>query len=396
MEEVVLCSPLRTAIGTFGGSLKDVSAVSLGTTVLKEILRRTEVDPSGIDDCVMGNILGAGLGQNPARQVALNSGLSVETPAITINRLCASGLQSVAMAAQAIRSGDCGCVVAGGIENMSASPFYLKKARWGYRMSSPADEIVDGMVYDALWDVFNDYHMGITAENLARKYEISKEEQDEFAYESQMKAGTALENGKFEGQIVPVSVPVRRGKTVEFRTDEHPRPDVTPEKISSMRPVFEKDGTVTAANSSGINDGAAAMLVASRGRAEELGLEPVASVRSFAVSGVDPSIMGIGPVRAMRTALAKAELGIDDIDLVELNEAFAAQSLAVLRDFPIQAEKLNVNGGAIALGHPVGATGAVLLVKLLWELANLEGVRYGMVALCVGGGMGMAMVVEKL
>lgn len=396
MEEVVLCSPLRTAIGTFGGSLKDVSAVSLGTAVLKEILRRTDVDPGAIDDCVMGNILGAGLGQNPARQVALNSGLPAETPAVTINRLCASGLQSVAMAAQAIRSGDCGCVVAGGIENMSASPFYLKKARWGYRMSSPADELVDGMVYDALWDVFNDYHMGVTAENLARRYGISREEQDEFAYGSQMKAGAALENGKFDGQTVSVSVPARRGKTVEFRTDEHPRPDVTLEKISNMRPVFEKNGTVTAANSSGINDGAAAVLVASRSRAEKLGLEPVASVRSFAVSGVDPSIMGIGPVRAMRAALDKAELGIDDIDLVELNEAFAAQSLAVLRDFPIQTEKLNVNGGAIALGHPVGATGAVLLVKLLWELANRRGARYGMAALCVGGGMGIAMVVEKL
>lgn len=396
MEKTVLCSPLRTAIGAFGGTLKDVSAVELATAVVREILARTAVSPDEIDDCVMGNILGAGLGQNPARQVAMGAGLGVKTPAVTVNRLCGSGLQAVATAAQAIRAGDCGCVVAGGTENMSASPFYLKKARWGYRMSFPSDEIVDGMVRDALWDAFNDYHMGMTAENLAEKYEISREEQDEFAHGSQMKAGAAAENGKFAGQIVPVPVPSKKGDPVEFARDEHPRPDITLERISAMKPAFRKDGTVTAANSSGINDGAAAVLVASESRAGKLGLEPSASVESFAVAGVDPSIMGIGPVPAMRAALDKAGLSMEDIDLVELNEAFAAQSLAVLRDFPVPEEKLNVNGGAIALGHPVGATGAVLLVKLLRELELMPGARYGMVSLCIGGGMGIAMIVEKL
>ena len=396
MEKTVLCSPLRTAVGAFGGTLRDVSAVELGTAVVREILSKTAVSPQEIDDCVMGNILGAGLGQNPARQVAMGAGLGVETPAVTVNRLCGSGLQSVAMAAHAVKSGDCGCVVAGGTENMSAAPFYLRKARWGYRMSSPSDEIVDGMVYDALWDVFNDCHMGITAENLAEKYEISRQEQDAFAYRSQMKARAAAENGKFAAEIVPVSVPARKGDPVEFASDEHPRPDVTPERISAMKPAFKKDGTVTAANSSGINDGAAAVLVASESRAARLGLEPSASVVSFAVAGVDPSIMGIGPVPARRSALGKAGLSMEDMDLVELNEAFAAQSLAVLRDFPVPEEKLNVNGGAIALGHPVGATGAVLLVKLLRELERTSEARYGMVSLCIGGGMGIAMIVEKL
>ena len=340
MEKVVLSEPLRTAIGTFGGTLKDVSAVNLGTTVVKEIINRTSVPPEQIDDCVMGNILGAGLGQNPARQVSVNSGLRVETPAITINRVCGSGLQSVVSAAQAIKSGDCECVVAGGMENMSAAPFYLRKARWGYKMSTPSDELVDGMLCDALWDVFNDYHMGVTAENLAERYEISRERQDEFAYSSQMKAKAAIENGKFTSQIVPVTVPQGRRTPVEFDTDEHPRSDATLERISGLRPVFKKDGTVTAANSSGINDGAAALIVTSESKAEKLGLNPLASIKSYAISGVDPSIMGIGPVPAMRTALDRAGLAIDDIDLVELNEAFAAQSLAVLSDFPIAKEKL--------------------------------------------------------
>ena len=396
MEKVVLSEPLRTAIGTFGETLKDVSAVDLGTTVVKEIISRTSVPPEQIDDCVMGNILGAGLGQNPARQVSINSGLRVETPAITINRVCGSGLQSVVSAAQAIKSGDCECVVAGGMENMSMAPFYLRKARWGYKMSTPSDELVDGMLCDALWDVFNDYHMGVTAENLAEKYEISRERQDEFAYSSQMKAKAAIENGKFTSQIVPVTVPQGRRAPVEFDTDEHPRSDVTLERISGLRPVFKKDGTVTAANSSGINDGAAALIVTSESKAEKLGLNPLASIKSYAISGVDPSIMGIGPVPAMRTALDRAGLAIDDIDLVELNEAFAAQSLAVLSDFPIAKEKLNVNGGAIALGHPVGATGAVLLVKLLHEFENVRPGGYGMVSLCMGGGMGIAMIVEKM
>ncbi len=396
MEKIVLSEPLRTAIGSFGGTLKDISAVDLGTTVVKEIMRRTSISSEDVDDCIMGNILGAGQGQNPARQISINSGLRVETPAITINRMCGSGLQSVVNAAQSIKSGDCGCVVAGGMESMSTSPFYLRKARWGYKMSTPSDELVDGMLHDALWDAFNDYHMGVTAENLAEKYEISKDRQDEFAYLSQMKTKYAMENGKFTSQIVPVSVPRGKAGSIDFDSDEHPRPDVTLERISGLKPVFRKNGTVTAANSSGINDGAAALIVSSDSKAEKLGLNPLASIKSYAISGVDPSIMGIGPVPAMRMALDRAGLGIDDIDLVELNEAFAAQSLAVLSDFPIEEEKLNVNGGAIALGHPVGATGAVLLVKLLHEFQNIRPGGYGMVSLCMGGGMGIAMIVEKM
>ncbi len=396
MEKVFICNPLRTAIGTFGGALKDISAVDLGTAVVKEVIKGTAVDPEEIDDCVMGNILGAGLGQNPSRQVAINSGLKVETPAVTINRMCGSGLQSVIHAAQAIRSGDYHCIIAGGIENMSQAPFYLKKARWGYRMSSPTDKLIDGMVYDGLWDIFNDYHMGVTAENLAERYEISREEQDEFAYNSQMKAGEAIKNNKFTDQVVPVLIPQRKDDPVKFKVDEHPRPSVTSEQLNKLKPVFKKNGTVTAGNSSGINDGAAAVLVASGSKVKELGLTPVGRVKSYAVSGVDPSIMGIGPVPAMRSALDKAGLIIDEIDFFELNEAFAAQSLAVLRDFPIPRERLNVSGGAIALGHPVGATGAVLLVKLLHELSSYKNARYGMVSLCIGGGMGIAMVVEKV
>lgn len=394
MEKVVLCEPLRTAIGTFGGSLKDISPVELGTVVVKEILSKTGIDPGEIDDCIMGNIL-TGAGPNPSRQVSVNSGIKVETPAITINRMCGSGLQSVVYASQNIKSEDCSCVLAGGIESMSQAPFYLKNARWGYRMGNPKNELVDSMIYDGLWDAFNDYHMGVTAENLAEKYEITREEQDEFAFSSQMKTRDALEKEKFTSQIVPVLVPQRKGDPLEFKTDEHPRPDITLEQIKKLKPAFKKDGTVTPANSSGINDGAAAVIVASESKAKSLRLKPVASVRSYAVTGVDPSIMGIGPVSAMQTALDKAGLGLDDIDLFELNEAFAAQSLAVLRDFPIPDGKLNVNGGAIALGHPVGATGTILLVKILHEMALRENARYGMVSLCIGGGMGIAMVVEK-
>ena len=396
MEDVLLCKPLRTAIGSFGGSLKDVSAVDLGTVVVKEIINETTIDPNEIDDCIMGNILGAGLGQNPSRQVAVNSGLKFETPATTINRMCGSGLQSVIHAAQAIKAEDCYCIMAGGIENMSQAPFYLKKARWGYKMSSPSDELIDGMVYDGLWDVFNNYHMGVTAENLAQKYEISREEQDKFAHNSQLKAKSALENSKFANQIVPVFIPVREGDPTKFETDEHPRPSVTSEQLNKLKPVFKKGGTVTAGNSSGINDGAAAMIVVSESKVEKLGLKPLGLIRSYAVSGVDPAIMGIGPVSAMQTALDRSGLGIEDIDIYELNEAFAAQSLAVLRDFPIPQDKLNVNGGAIALGHPVGATGAILLIKLLYELNSDKNAKYGMVSLCIGGGMGIAMVVEKV
>ena len=395
MEKVVLCEPLRTAIGTFGGTLKDKSAVELGTEVVREIINRASIDPKEIDDCIIGNIL-TGSGPNPSRQISVNSGMKIETPAITINRMCGSGLQSVVYAAQTIKSEDCSCVVAGGIESMSQAPYYLNNARWGYRMGLPKDELIDSMINDGLWDVFNDYHMGVTAENLAEMYDISREEQDEFAYKSQMKAKAAQEKNRFSEQIVTVQIPQRKGDPVDFNTDEHPRPDITIEQISKLKPAFKKDGTVTPANSSGINDGAAALIVASESKAGRLGLKPLASVKSYAISGVDPAIMGIGPVTAMQIALDKAGLSLDEIDLVELNEAFAAQSLAVLRDFPIPEENLNVNGGAIALGHPVGATGSILLVKLLHELKDIENAKFGMVSLCIGGGMGIAMVVEKI
>jgi len=394
MEKVVLCEPLRSAVGGFGGSLKNYSAVELGTFVVKEVLKNTSVDPREIDDCIMGNIL-PGSGPNPSRQISVNSGMKVETPAITINRMCGSGLQSVVYAAQAIKAEDCSCIIAGGIESMSQAPYYLNQARWGYRMGSPKNELIDSMISDGLWDIFNDYHMGVTAENLAEQYNISKDEQDNFAYKSQMKTRDALEDKKFKTQIVPIEIPQRKGDPIVFNVDEHPRTDITIEQISKMRPAFKKNGTVTPANSSGINDGAAAVIVASESKAKILGLTPMATIKSYAVSGVDPSIMGIGPVSAMQIALDKAELGLDDIDLVELNEAFAAQSLAVLSDFPIPDNKLNVNGGAIALGHPIGATGSILLVKLLHELGQRDNAKYGMVSLCIGGGMGIAMIVEK-
>ena len=394
MEKIVLCEPLRTAVGGFGGTLKDLTSVQLGTAVVKEIINKSSIDPSVIDDCIFGNIL-PGSGPNPSRQIAIHAGMKIETPAITINRMCGSGLQSVIFAAQAIKAEDCSCILAGGTESMSQAPYYLDKARWGYRMGTPKNGFTDSMISDGLWDVFNDYHMGVTAENLAEKYSISKHQQDEFAYSSQMKAKSALENNSFESQIVPIEIPQRKGDPVVFDMDEHPRPDITLEQISKLKPAFKKDGTVTAANSSGINDGAAAVIVVSETASKKLGLKPVAAIKSYALTGVDPSIMGIGPVSAMQAALDKAGLSLEDIDLVELNEAFAAQSLAVLSDFPVPDEKLNVNGGAIALGHPVGATGAILLVKLLHEMARRESAMYGMVSLCIGGGMGIAMVVEK-
>ncbi len=387
--KVVISEPLRTAIGTFGGTLQDVTAVDLGITVVKEILERNEIDPTQVDECIMGNILGAGQGQNPARQVALGAGLDYDTPSYTLNRVCASGVQSVANATQAIKAGDSDLVIAGGIENMNLAPFLLPKARYGYKMAINAkDEILDGMVHDGLWDIFNDYHMGITAENLAEKYKITREQQDQFAIESQGKAKKAIRGGVFKKEIVPV--PLKKGV---FDIDEHPR-EVSMAALSRLRPVFIPDGTVTAGNASGINDGAAAMLVSSESKATELGLNPIGEVISLAVAGVDPAIMGIAPVAAMNKALAKAGLTIDDIDLIELNEAFAAQSLAVLSDFPIPAEKLNVNGGAVALGHPIGASGAILIVKLLHEMQRRQ-VKRGLVSLCVGGGQGIAMVLEN-
>ncbi|MEE8298075.1 MAG: acetyl-CoA C-acetyltransferase [Thermodesulfobacteriota bacterium] len=396
MQKVVISEPLRTAIGSFGGTLKDTSTVKLGSTVIKEILKRTNVDPKEIDDCIMGSILTAGQGMNTSRQIALDAGLPIETPAFTINRVCGSGVQSIALAAQAIKAGDAETIIAGGVENMNQAPFYLNKARYGYKMSMPKDEIVDGMVYDGLWDIFNDYHMGVTAENLAEAYNISREEQDQFAYKSQVKYKAAMEEGKFKNEIVPVMIPQRRADPIPFEIDEHPKGNTTIEGLSKLRPAFKKDGTVTAGNASGINDGAAAVLVTSDEKSKELGLKPVASIISYAVAGVDPSIMGIGPVPAIQKALDKAELSLDDIDLFELNEAFAAQSLAVLRDLPIPEDKINVNGGAIALGHPIGASGTRILVTLLHEMKKREDVKLGLASLCIGGGMGIAIIVEKI
>ena len=396
MQKVVISEPLRTAIGSFGGTLKDTSTVKLGSTVIKEILKRTNVDPKEIDDCIMGSILTAGQGMNTSRQIALDAGLPIETPAFTINRVCGSGVQSIALAAQAIKAGDAETIIAGGVENMNQAPFYLNKARYGYKMGMPKEEIVDGMVYDGLWDIFNDYHMGVTAENLAEAYNISREEQDQFAYKSQVKYKAAMEEGKFKNEIVPVMIPQRRADPIPFEIDEHPKGNTTIEGLSKLRPAFKKDGTVTAGNASGINDGAAAVLVTSDEKSKELGLKSVASIISYAVAGVDPSIMGIGPVPAIQKALDKAELSLDDIDLFELNEAFAAQSLAVLRDLPIPEDKINVNGGAIALGHPIGASGTRILVTLLHEMKKREDVKLGLASLCIGGGMGIAIIVEKI
>ncbi len=395
MQKVVICEPLRTAIGSFGGTLKDTSTAELGSTVVKEILARTQIDPKLIDDCIMGNILSAGQGMNISRQVAISSGLPVETPAFTVNRACGSGVQTVASAAQAIKAGDAEVIIAGGVENMNLAPYYLKNARYGYRLNAPNDGIIDGMLCDGLMDVFNNYHMGVTAENLAEKYNITREEQDEFAFNSQSKCKTAMESGKFNDEIVPVMIPQRKSDPIAFQIDEHPRGDTTIETLSKLRPAFKKDGTVTAGNASGINDGASAVLVTSEEKAKQLGLKPVASIVSYAVAGVDPSIMGIGPVPAIQKALDKAGLSLDDIDLFELNEAFAAQSLAVLRDLPIPADKLNVNGGAIALGHPVGASGTRILVTLLHEMKKRDDVKIGLATLCIGGGMGIAIIVEK-
>ena len=396
MKKIVITEPLRTAIGSFGGALKDISTAQLGATVVKEILNRTDIDPKGVDDCIMGNILSAGQGMNISRQVAIESGLPIETPAYTINRACGSGVQTITLAAQAIKAGDANTIIAGGVENMSQSPYYLTNARFGYRLNVPNDGMVDGMLRDGLMDVFNDYHMAITAENLAEKYDISRQEQDEFALNSQMKTKTAMDSGQFKDEIVPVLIPQRKSDPLPFDTDEHPRGDTTIEALSKLRAAFKKDGTVTAGNASGINDGAAAVLVTSEEKANDLELKPLASIVSYAVAGVDPSIMGIGPVPAIQKALDKAGLSLDDIDLFELNEAFAAQSLAVLRDIPMPQEKFNVNGGAIALGHPVGASGTRLVVTLLREMQKRDDANLGMASLCIGGGMGISIILEKL
>jgi len=383
---------VRTAIGTFSGTLANTSASELGATVIRAALERAKVEPGAVDEVLMGCILQAGQGQNPARQAALKAGLPIEVPCTTINKVCGSGLKSVALAAQSIIAGDAEIVVAGGTENMNLAPYMLDKARTGYRMGH--GQLIDSMIHDGLWCIFGDTHMGITAENLAEQYSISRAEQDEFAAASQAKAAAAIESGRFADEIVPVLIPQRKGDPIKFDKDEHVRPGTTVESLAKLKPAFKKDGTVTAGNASGINDGAAAVVVMSADRAKAMGLAPIAKVRAYAAAGVDPSVMGIGPVPATRKALAKAGLTVEDIDLIEANEAFASQSLAVGRDLGWDPAKVNVNGGAIALGHPIGASGARILVTLLHEMEKRD-VKCGLATLCIGGGMGIAMIVER-
>ncbi len=390
-KKVVLAGACRTAIGTMGGALSTVPAAELGSIVIKEALNRTNIPADQVDEVLMGCVIQAGLGQNVARQASLKAGLPIEVPAVTINVVCGSGLNCVNLAATKILAGEADIVIAGGMENMSSAPYVLDKARFGYRMGNAT--MKDAMVNDALWDAFNNYHMGITAENVCEQWGLTREELDEFAANSQQKAAAAIEAGKFKDEIVPVEVKMRK-KTVIVDTDEGPRPGTTAESISGLKPAFKKDGIVTAASSSGINDGAAAIVVMSEEKAKELGITPMATWVAGALGGVDPSIMGVGPVASTRKVLAKTGMEIDDFDLIEANEAFAAQSLAVGRDLGFNPEKLNVNGGAIALGHPVGASGCRILVTLLHEM-NKRDAKKGLATLCIGGGMGCSTIVER-
>lgn len=392
MKEAVVISAVRTAVGTFGGSLKSVSAVDLGSIVIKTVLERAVIKPEQVDEVLLGCVLQSGLGQNVARQAALKAGLPVEVPCTTVNKVCGSGLKTITMAATAISAGEADIIVAGGTENMSAAPYSIDGARWGLRMGD--SKITDLMIKDGLWCVINDYHMGITAENIAERYALSREMQDRFALESQDKALAAIDNGRFKDEIVPVYIPQRKGDPIAFEIDEHPR-QTSLETLERLKPAFKKDGTVTAGNASGINDSAAAVLVMSREKAEELGLKPLAAIRSYATAGVDPAFMGTGPIPATQKAMARAGLSIKDLDLVEANEAFAAQALSVIKELDLDPAKLNVNGGAIALGHPIGASGTRIFVTLLHEMKKREAKR-GLATLCIGGGQGIACVVEMV
>lgn len=390
-QEVVIVSAVRTAIGSFNGSLKNISAPDLGGIVIKQALERAGLQGDQVDEVIMGNVLQAGLGQNPARQAAIKAGVPESVSSMTINKVCGSGLKAVHLAAQAIIAGDADIIIAGGMENMSQAPYLLKGARDGFKMGD--QKLVDSMITDGLWCAFNDYHMGITAENLCERYQISREEQDQFSAESQRKAIKAIEEGKFKDEIVAVEIPQRKGDPILFDTDEYPKKGTTVEKLSSLRPAFKKDGSVTAGNASGINDGAAAVVVMSRKKANELGIKPLVTIKANANAGVDPSVMGIGPVIAVKKALEKANMSLEEMGLIEANEAFAAQSLAVDRELNFNKEILNVNGGAIALGHPIGASGARILVTLIHEMQRRQ-VKNGLATLCIGGGQGVATVVE--
>mgnify|MGYP001009505756 FL=1 len=392
MRDVVIVSAVRTPIGSFGGSLKDVTAVKLGAFAAKGALDRANVKPEMVEEVIFGNILQAGIGQNLARQISIAIGVRVEVPSVTINKVCGSGLKTVQLAAQAIMCNEADIILAGGAENMSLAPYIIPNARWGLRMGDGV--LVDSMVADGLTDVFNNYHMGITAENIAEQWKITRQEQDEFAVRSQNRAEAAIKSGRFKDEIIPVEVPQRKGEPIVTDTDEYPRFGATIEALAKLKPAFKKDGTVTAGNASGINDGAAAVLVMSKEKADELGIKPLATIVGFASAGVDPKIMGYGPVPASKKALAKANMTIEDIDLVEANEAFAAQSIAVVRDLGLDPEKTNVNGGAIALGHPIGCSGTRILVTLIHEMIKRDA-HTGLATLCIGGGQGTALIVKR-
>ena len=391
MREVVIVSAARTPIGSFGGSFKDVPTRKLGAIAIKGAVERAGIKPEMVDEVIMGAVLQGGLGQNVARQMTLDAGLPIEVPAMTINKVCGSGLRAVELAAQIIKAGDADIVVAGGAENMSATAYAMPAARWGARMNNT--QMVDMMVNDGLWDAFNGYHMGITAENVAEQWGITREQLDEFSVISQNRAEAAIKAGKFKDEIVPVEIPQRKGDPIIFDTDEFPKFGTTIEKVAKLKGAFKKDGIVTAANASGINDAGAAVVVMSKEKADELGIKPLCTIKSYASAGVDPSIMGVGPIPASKKALDKAGLKIEDMDLVEANEAFAAQSLAVRKDLNLDPEKTNVNG-AIAIGHPIGASGCRILITLIYEMIKQDS-KYGLATLCIGGGMGTALIVER-
>ena len=392
MYNVVIVSATRTAIGKFGGSLKDISPVQLGSVVLKDALKRASVEANDVDEVILGNVLSAGQGQNVARQAEIFAGIPNEIPAFSVNKVCGSGLKSVVLGAQAIMLGDADVVLAGGVESMSQAPYALKKTRWGARMGN--DEAVDLMIHDGLWDAFNNFHMGMTAENVAERYGVTRQEQDEFSVGSQNKAEAAIKAGKFKDEIVPLEIPQPKGEPVLFDTDEFPRFNTTIEILAKLKPAFKKDGTVTAGNSSGINDGAAAVLLMSEEKAEEKGIKPMATITAHGLHGVPPDVMCLGPVGATRRAVERAGISMNALDLIELNEAFASQSIVAIRELGLNIDKVNVNGGAIALGHPIGASGTRILVTLLHELRKTKG-TYGLAALCIGGGQGIAMVVKR-
>jgi acetyl-CoA C-acetyltransferase len=391
MEDVVIVAAGRTAVGKFGGTLAKIPAVELGAQVIKTLLGRIGVDPGTVDEVIMGQVLTAGAGQNPARQASIKAGVPDRVPAFTVGKVCGSGLKATHLAAQAIKCGDATIIVAGGQENMSASPHVLPNSREGIRMGD--GKLVDTMIVDGLWDAFNQYHMGVTAENVAREFDISRAEQDAFALASQLKAEAAQKSGKFKDEIIPVEIPTKKG-TLVFDTDEYPKAGSTLEALSSLRPAFNKEGTVTAGNASGLNDGAAAVIMMSASKAKELGLKPLARIKAYSSAGVDPSIMGMGPVSATKLCLQKAGWTHEDVDLMEINEAFAAQAIAVNKEMGWDTSKINVNGGAIALGHPIGASGARILVTLLYEMIRRDAKR-GLASLCIGGGMGVALAVER-